>query len=286
MHFGGIGYVILAAIFWGLSGGLNGFLMDKGWDPLTISFYRGFIGLIGVSIWYALKPTGWNKKLIMWALVAGIGVAGNFTFYAVSISEASIAVAATLMYTAPIFVLLISFVFNIEKATLFKWLAIGAVLVGVFLMTEAYDMDSESVTLFGILTGLGAGLSYALFLFGFKKASEHGEPQSILITAFAIFSLILPFFMDLDEAFSVVTSSDLLWMVLLGVVGAGISFFLYVEGLEKASPTSASVSAMVEPVTASLFGVLVMSEVLTWIQMVGMGIILGTVTVLNLKKQQ
>lgn len=284
MHFGGIAYVVLAAIFWGLSGGLNGFLMDKGWDPLTISFYRGFIGLIGVSIWYALKPSGWNKKLILWSLVAGIGVAGNFTFYAVSISEASIAVAATLMYTAPIFVLLISFIFNIEKATLFKWLAIGAVTAGIVLMSEVYDMGSEGVTLFGILTGLGAGLSYAMFLFGFKKAGEHGEPQSILITAFLTFSIILPFFMDFDEALSVMTSPDLLWMILLGVFGAGVSFFLYVEGLEKSSPTAASVSAMVEPVTASLFGVLVMSEVLTVIQMVGMGIILGTVTVLNMKK--
>lgn len=285
MHFGGIAYVILAAIFWGLSGGLNGFLMDRGWDPLVISFYRGFIGLIGVSIWYALKPTGWNKKLLLWSLVAGIGVAGNFTFYAVSISEASIAVAATLMYTAPIFVLLISFIFNIEKATLFKWLAIGAVIAGVVLMTEAYDMGSESVTLFGILTGLGAGLSYALFLFGFKKAAEHGEPQSVLMTAFLTFSIILPFFMDLDEALSVVTSSDLLWMILLGLVGAGISFYLYVEGLERTSPTMASVSAMVEPVTASLFGVLVMSETLNVIQMAGMGIILATVTALNVKKE-
>lgn len=285
MHFGGIGYVILAAIFWGLSGGLNGFLMEKGWDPLTISFYRGFIGLIGVSIWYTLKPTGWNKKLLLWSMLAGIGVAGNFTFYAVSISEASIAVAATLMYTAPIFVLLTSFILKIEKATLFKWLAIGAVMAGIVLMTEVYDMDSDGVTLFGILTGLGAGLSYALFLFGFKKAGEHGEPQSILVTAFLTFSLILPFFMDLNEAVSVVTSSDLLWMMLLGIVGAGVSFFLYVEGLEKASPTTASVSAMVEPVTASLFGVLVMSEVLTVIQMAGMGIILSTVTILNIKKE-
>lgn len=284
MHFGGLGYVILAAIFWGLSGGLNGFLMDKGWNPLTISFYRGFIGLIGVSIWYALKRSGWNKKLILWSLVAGVGVAGNFTFYAVSISEASIAVAATLIYTAPIFVLLISFIFNIEKATLFKWLAIGAVTAGIVLMTEVYDMGSEGVTLFGILTGLGAGLSYAMLLFGFKKAGEHGEPQSILITAFLTFSIILPFFMDFDEALSVMTSPDLLWMISLGVFGVGVSFFLYVEGLEKASPTAASVSAMVEPVTAALFGVLVMSEVLTVIQMVGMGIIRGTVTVLNMKK--
>lgn len=40
MSIGGLGFVIMAAIFWGLSGGLSGFLMDKGWDPLVIAFFR------------------------------------------------------------------------------------------------------------------------------------------------------------------------------------------------------------------------------------------------------
>ncbi|MCC5893902.1 MAG: EamA family transporter [Alkalibacterium sp.] len=285
MSIGGLGFVIVAAIFWGLSGGLSGFLMDKGWDPLVIAFYRGFIGLICISIWYAFKPTRWNKQMLLWSVVAGLGVAGNFIFYNLSIAEASIAIAATLMYTAPIFVLLISFIFKIEKATLFKWLAILSVMIGVVLMTEVYSVDSDSVTTLGILTGLGAGVSYALFLFGFKYASKHGEPQSILTAAFLTFSLVMLFVIDYGEAVSVITSSDVLWMILLGLVGAGVSFYLYVNGLERTSPTTASVSAMVEPVTASLFGVWVMSEMLNMIQLVGMGVILVTVTVLNVKKE-
>lgn len=284
MSIGGLGFVIMAAIFWGLSGGLSGLLMDRGWDPLVIAFYRGFIGLICISIWYAIKPARWNKKMILWSIVAGIGVAGNFIFYNVSISESSIAVAATLMYTAPVFVLFISFIFKLEKATLFKWLAIISVMAGVVLMTEVYNVGSDSVTVLGILAGLGAGLSYALFLFGFKYASRHGEAQSILTAAFLTFSLLMLFVIDYGEAISVITSSDVLWLVLLGVIGAGVSFFLYVNGLERTSPTTASVSAMVEPVTASLFGVFVLSEVLTLPQLGGMGIILVTVTLLSVKK--
>ncbi len=284
MRFGGVGLVILAAILWGISGGLGGFLMDKGWDPLVISFYRGTVGLLCILIWFLFQPTRWNRPLLFWSIVAGIGVAGNFIFYFVSISESSIAVAATLMYTAPVFVLLISFIFRLEQASLFKWLAIGFVMGGVVLLTEVYSIGSDSITMLGLVTGLGAGLSYALFIFGFKYASRHGQPQGILTIAFLAFTIITLFFTDRSEAASVFYSTDLLWMILLGIIGAGLSFFLYVVGLKRTSPTSASIIAMVEPVTASLFGFIVLSELLTITQLGGMAIILVTVTILSVKQ--
>ncbi|WP_218162445.1 EamA family transporter [Alkalibacterium sp. 20] len=151
-------------------------------------------------------------------------------------------------------------------------------------MTEIYNIDFDTITILGLVTGLGAGLSYALFLFGFKYASRYGEPQGILTIAFLTFTLLLLFFIDRNEAVSIFYSTDLLWMILLGFIGAGLSFFLYVAGLKRISPTSASVIAMVEPVTASLFGVIVLSELLTLIQLLGMGIILATVTLLSLKQ--
>ncbi|GAB3803763.1 EamA family transporter [Virgibacillus kimchii] len=280
----GLGLVILAAILWGISGGLGGFLMDKGWDPLVTSFYRGTVGLVCIFIWFLLQPTRWNKRLLFWSIVAGIGVAGNFIFYFVSISEAGVAVAATLMYTAPIFVLFISFIFRLEHASVFKWLAIGFVMVGVVLLTGVYSISSGSITMLGLVTGLGAGLSYALFIFGFKYASRHGQPQGILLIAFLAFTIITLLFTDQNEAAAVLNSPDLLWMITLGIFGAGLSFFLYVTGLKGTSPTSASIVAMVEPVTASLFGIIVLSELLTVFQLGGMAIILGTVTILSLKQ--
>ncbi|ARI77840.1 DMT family transporter [Halobacillus mangrovi] len=289
MKYGGIIFVILAAILWGITGGIANILMDKGWDPIVISFYRGAVGLLCVFFWFLLRSKqNWPRasSVYLWSTLAGIGVAGNFTFYFLSIEASSIAIAATLMYTAPVFVLLISFLLRIERSTWTKWGSIILVLIGIILLTGAYKSGSSSVTLLGIATGLGAGLSYALFIFSFKKSSELTKPQSTLSIAFFVFCLILSLFMDSQEAVSVLTSGDIGWFILLGLVGAGISFVLYVIGIQWTAPSTASMIAMVEPVTASLFGVLLLNDRLTFIQLIGMVLILVTITILSVKQSE
>lgn len=54
-----------------------------------------------------------------------------------------------------------------------------------------------------------------------------------------------------------------------------------IVGLNHTAPAVASIVAMVEPVTASLFGVVVLNERLAGLQIMGMGLILITVTALS-----
>lgn len=286
MKFAGIGLVILAAICWGISGGIANILINNGWDPFVISLYRGAVGFICFFAWFLFRfRENWSvsPRLYLWSLLAGVGVAGNFAFYFFSIKASSIAVAATLVYTAPIFVLLISFLFRIERSTWFKWGCIAGVLFGIILLTGAYNTESISVSFLGAAAGLAAGISYALFIFGFKNASAIGKPQTALTIAFFSLCLILFLFSDKKEAFAVVTSSDIGWFLLLGILGTGISFIFYMIGVRKIAPTTASMVAMVEPVTASLFGVLILGDHLTIIQLLGMLVILVTITVLSVK---
>ncbi|MDX6151929.1 DMT family transporter [Marinococcus sp. PL1-022] len=287
MKFSGTILVVLAAILWGISGGLADILLHKGWDPLVISFYRGAVGFVCIFIWFLLRiqKTGSpSARLFIWAALAGAGVAGNFTFYFLSIEASSVAIAATLMYTAPIFVFLISFFLKQESSTFFKWGCIAVVLVGIFLLTGAYDAGGSSVTLAGAAAGLGAGLSYALFIFGFKYASAVGRPETSLTIAFFVFCLILLLFVDQQEAVSVLTSSDIGWFLLLGLVGAGISFVLYVIGIKLTTPVTASMVAMAEPVTASLFGVVLLGDSLAIIQALGIVIILVSITAFSVRQ--
>lgn len=277
-------YVMLAALFWGLSGGIGGVLMADGWEPLVVSFYRGAIGLVFVLAWLALRPgrSGLaNPRLWGWSLMAGLGVAGNFTFYFVSISEGSVSVAATLMYCAPVFVFLVSFALKLERPTPLKWAAIVMVMLGIVLLTRIYDVQPGGVTPIGVIAGLLAGLSYALFIFGFKYAAPHGSPQAILVIAFAALSLILFPLGDTGQTISALGTPSWPLFITLGVLGAGVSFILYVVGLNDTAPAVAAIVAMVEPVTASLFGILVLDERLVGLELVGMGLILLTVTALS-----
>ncbi|MGD6875156.1 DMT family transporter [Bacillus infantis] len=287
MKFAGVGLVMLAAVCWGVSGGIADILMAKGWDPIVISLYRGAVGFICFLAWLLFHfRQNWTSsaRLFIWSLLAGIGVAGNFAFYFLSIQASSIAVAATLMYTAPVFVLLISFLFRIERSSLFKWGCIAGVLIGITLLTGVYNTETISVSFLGAAMGLAAGLSYALFIFGFKNASSLGKPQTALTIAFFSLCLILFLFADKDEAAAVLASSDIGWFLLLGILGAGISFIVYMIGIRKTAPATASMVAMVEPVTASLFGVLLLGDHLTTIQTLGMIVILATITTLSVKQ--
>ncbi|TVP57882.1 MAG: DMT family transporter [Halomonadaceae bacterium] len=279
-------FIALAALFWGLSGGVGGILMAEGWDAFVVSFYRGAIGLLCVLVWLMLRPQSSglaNYRLWFWSAVAGLGVAGNFAFYFVSIANGSVAVAATLMYCAPVFVYLLSFALKLESATALKWAAIVVVMLGIGLLTQIYDIGASGLTPIGVGAGLLAGLSYAVFIFGFKYAAPHGSPQAILSIAFAVLASLLIWPGDFNQ--TVAALSTPVWPLFLGlgVFGAGLSFVLYIIGLNHTAPAVASIVAMIEPVTASLFGVVVLNEYLVGAQILGMGLIVVTVTALSVK---
>lgn len=281
-------FVALAALCWGLSGGIGGILMADGWNAFVVSFYRGAIGLLFVLVWLVLRPQDSgldNRRLWFWSAIAGLGVAGNFAFYFVSIAQGSIAVAATLMYCAPVFVYLVSFALKLERPTALKLAAIAVVMLGVVLLTQIYDISAVSVTPIGVGAGLLAGLSYTVFIFGFKYAAPHGSPQAILVIAFAALVMILIWPSDLDQTLAALSTPDWPLFAALGLLGAGLSFFLYIVGLRHTAPTVASIVAMLEPITASLFGFVVLGESLVGLQLFGMGLILVTATALSVSSK-
>jgi drug/metabolite transporter (DMT)-like permease len=198
-----------------------------------------------------------------------------------SIAQGSVAVAVTLMYCAPVFVYLVSFALKLESPTVLKWTAITVVMIGIVLLTQIYDIGASGVTLIGVGAGLLAGLSYALFIFGFKYAAPHGSPQAILSIAFAVLAIILIWPGDAGQTVAALSTPDWPLFAGIGVLGAGLSFVLYVIGLKHTTPAVASIVAMIEPVTASLFGVVVLNESLAGPQILGMALILVTVTALS-----
>ncbi len=277
-------FVAIAALCWGLSGGISGILLADGWDAFVVAFYRGAIGFLFVLVWLVMSPEDsglLSRRLWFWSVIAGFGVAGNFTFYFMSIAEGSVAVAATLMYCAPVFVYLVSFILRLESSTPRKWAAITLVMSGIMLLTGINDVDASSVTQFGVWAGLFSGLSYTLFIFAFKYAAPHGSPPAILVIAFGVLVTILVWAGDADQMVAVLDSPNWPLFIVLGVLGAGLSFILYIVGLNHVAPAVASIVAMVEPVTASLFGVVILNEILNAQQVFGMVLILVTVTALS-----
>lgn len=237
----GIALVILAAFFWGVSGGIAAELMDRGWDPLVVSFYRGAVGLVCFAVWWLSRLRTLSRpdrKVVLWAALAGLGVAGNFTFYFLAISFGSVAVAVTLMYTAPVYVYLVMLATGSERLTPGILVVILAVLVGVALLTELVRGGLSELSLAAAAAGIAAGMAYAVFLFGFRNAAARASPVVALGVAFLVFVLALGPFVDHYQLVAAPLSEDAPLFLLLGLLGAGLSFFLYVVGLKIASAVS------------------------------------------------
>ncbi len=284
MRRSGIILIMVSAFFWGISAGIGTYLINNGHPPLVVSFLRGFLGLPFFVIW-AFKMSlrrvfQWNK----WSWLAGAGVVGNFTFYLLSIEAASLPIATTLMYTAPVFVLLVSLLSGYEKSNLSKWLHVGAVMIGIVLLTQVYDSNNQ-VSLAGIAFGILSGISYTVFIFAFINASKTRNVSITLLHAFLAFSLILGIIINPTDAAQALFSTDIGWFILLGALGAGLSFSLYIYGLKRSLPTTASLVAMIEPVTASLIGIVIFNQYLNAIQGVGVIIILITIAHFSLKNR-
>ncbi|MDQ8201835.1 DMT family transporter [Pelagicoccus sp. SDUM812003] len=277
-------FVALAALCWGLSGGIAAMLMSRGWDAFVVALLRASIGLLFFVVWLTLRPSENGMKdlrLWGWSAMAGVGVAGNFAFYFLSISEGSVAVASTLMYCAPVFVFLVSFALKLERPTPIKWASIGIVIFGIVLLTRVYSISPEELSLLGAGAGLLSGLSYAVFILSFKFASSHGSAQAILTIAFSVVVVTLFGPAEGNRLLVAFSSANWILFVALGTLGAGVSFILYVVGLKRTAPSVASIVATIEPISASVFGVLILNENLTRPQIVGMILILAAVTSLS-----
>ena len=90
---------------------------------------------------------------------------------------------------------------------------------------------------------------------------------------------------DWREAAQVPGSGDFPLFVVFGLMGAGLSFVGYFWWLRCVLPSTAAVTAMVEPATATLFGVLVLNQLLSPTETIGVLIILLAVTWLNIQRQ-
>ncbi len=97
--------------------GIGGILMADGWSAFVGVSLSGAIGLLFVLIWLAIRH---RERLYQSSFVVLVGRRRSWCcrklfILFVSIAEGSIAVAATLMYCAPVFVYLISFGLKLEN---------------------------------------------------------------------------------------------------------------------------------------------------------------------------
>ncbi len=284
------GAILLAGILWGTIGLFVRALSQTGLSSLQLVFLRSAI--TAVALFFYLLLFCRQALRIAWRnlwIFMGTGILSILFFsvcYFSTIQMAELSIAAVLLYTAPVFVMLFSLGFFQEKLNVRKILALLCCLMGCALVSGV--LGASRLTLPALITGLLSGLGYSLYSVFGKFAVQKG--YGALTTTFYTFLIsaiaALPFvgLGEIPQKLALQGGSPFL-IVLMGLFTSVIPYLLYTYGLWATAPAKASILASVEPVAAMLFGSIFFGEKLTLSSLAGMALVLAAVALLSPKEK-
>ncbi len=283
--------IIIAGLFWGSMGIFVRHLNGLGFTSVQVACLRLVTaGILFAVILLIKDPKGFKIKVKDIPLFLALGFVSILFFtccYFTAIRLMTMSTAAILLYTSPIWVMILAVIFLKEKLTARKVIALVLAFAGCVLVSGF----GGKVTLPGILVGLGSGLGYGLYSIFGSFALRKYSPFTVTCYTFLIAGLGSIAVSDPADLFSKIASADnrlaLAGFVLLtAVVTAVIPFLFYTLGLNRTTAGRAAVLATVEPAAATLFGVFVMNERIGIASAVGILLVFAAIIVLSIKQKK
>lgn len=277
--------IVAGAAMWGLIGIFVRVLTSYSLGTLEIMSLRCIFAAVVLFIYLAVSDRK-NLKVRprdLW-MFFGTGILSFLIFgcaYFTAIKLTSMAVAAMLLYTSPVFIMLMAAVIFKEKITSKKIISIILCILGCVLISLSDGGISASKR--GVFFGLLSGFCYALYsIFGRIAAKRY---SSITITAYTFLfaSCGSIFAADIPAAKEIVFSHlELIpTLSLFSLVSAVFPYILYTGGLKYTPAAKAGVIACVEPVVAAASGVILFGDSLNAAVILGACLILSAIFVQN-----
>ena len=282
--------IIAAGALWGTMGIFVRSLGAYGFDSIQISALRlCAAALCFLLLLLARRGRGFRLQLRDLPLFLGLGVGsvGLMTCcYFAAIRMMTMSEAAILLYTSPIWEVLMSALFFHEKVTRRKLLALALAFAGCALVS---GIGGGELNPLGVLVGVGSGVAYGLYSILGSVALRRYPPETVSAYTFfiaAIAVLLISRSVELVQKFA--AADGLAGLILLtlatGAVTAFVPFLIYTIGLNRVQASHAAILATVEPLVATVLGIIVYHEQLRTATLLGIACILGAILALNARK--
>ena len=276
--------ILAAAALWGIIGVWNRRLMAGGLSPYSIVVVRNCGGLVLLTAVMALRDRSVfrvEQQHLKYFFGTGVVSVVLFTVCYFSCQEiCSLAVASILLYTAPAIVVVLSALLWREPVTKKKLLALGLTLVGCALVCGVFS-GALTVTGGGIALGLGAGFFYALYSIFGRYALAHYGPMTVTVWTFVFAGAASLVLVRPAELAALAQPSMALTAVGLVVCSTVLPYILYTRGLARVEAGKASILASLEPVVASVAGVVLFGEPMSPLTAAGIVCVLAGVYILR-----
>jgi len=258
---------------------------------LTLMRVSGAAVVFWIFSFFLPKENIYKKDYFKFFIAALFGIAINMMSFLKGLSYTSPISASVLMITAPIFVMVFSFLFLRNPINKYK-------IVGVFLgMTGAAvlilygkksSFSGSNPSLGNILVVLNA-ISYAFYLILAKPLLNKYSPVTFAkwLYTFGLI-LILPF--SINEFYhlqwEIIPLEIHLKIVFVVFFSTVLTYLFNLIALKELKPTTMSVFIYLQPLIASVFAIFMGADHLTPIKIIAASLILLGVYLVNLSTQK
>jgi drug/metabolite transporter (DMT)-like permease len=278
---------VLLLVTFSLLTGLGGYFVKitHGINPQQILFFRSILACIFLfAVAIATKKVQELKfRLPIGTIVMGTVEGLSIYFYYLALEKTTIANTILLVYTAPIFSIILARIFLKEKVELKTIFGIIASFIGVIIVSDPSKFSLNPQQMYGSIFALLGGFFYSAMAISSKSLTQKTTP---LYSAFWQYFVIMILSIFFALPFSVHTfTNNIPSLLFLGWAAGGFAFLLYMEGIKRVKGQVIQIITMLEIIVASLSGYFLLKESLTVQTIVGGAFILLSVFIVSRKNK-
>jgi drug/metabolite transporter (DMT)-like permease len=283
-------YIILLGFIYGTSIIASAFNVGQ-FEPATYIGLRLMLaGLVYAALYPVMRSRRWptDRQLLRHSIVLGIfGTAIPMTAFVLALQYQSGGITALLITVGPALTVLMAHIF-LEDESLTATKAAGAALAlgGAAMLALRGESGLEDVNRANpigyalVLMAMTVSSAMTIYARRHMRNMDAFDVASVRILTAGLVVLPLSFlFVGFD--LSAVTSQGYFALIYAALVGTFLAFFLSFYNIKRFGATASAMTSYIVPVVTGIGGVLLLGERITPAMLLGMGVIVSGVALIN-----
>lgn len=265
---------IFALLLFGSNGIVASFINLSSYE---IVFFRTLIGSLFLILLFFItkgKLTFYkHKKQLLYVIMSGAAMGASWIFLYEAYQQIGISIASLGYYCGPVIVMALSPIIFKEKMSFNKGIGFVIVICGLFLI-NGYSIG-EQRNLWGLICGFISALAYAVMVVFNKKASDIKGLENSALQLFFSFITVASF-VWIKKGFIIQTDIiSLPFIFILGLCNTGLGCYFYFSSIGKLPVQTVAILGYIEPLSAVIFSVIILKEIMIFPQIIGAVLIIG-----------
>ena len=265
---------IFALLLFGSNGIVASFIDLSSYEIVLLRTFIGSLLLIAIFFLTREKLTFYrHKNQFVCLALSGVAMGASWVFLYEAYSQIGVSLASLTYYCGPVIVIMLSPILFKEKLTKTKITSFVAVLIGIFLVNgTAFNNDKN---IWGIFCGLMSALCYSFMVIFNKKAKSITGLENSMLQLFISF-ITVAIFVLIKQGYNIqIPQSSIIPILILGLINTGIGCYFYFSSIGRLPIQTVAICGYLEPLSAVIFSVIFLKEIMLPIQIIGAILIIG-----------